>query len=333
MTVSRLLAADMLHRKTAALSLGLALLVLPALATAADFTPNSMRILSDPAYLPYRGQLEGITGYSNQRSTADVDNYTGIMTHSYSTTANSLAQTIAYGVTDDFTLRLAEGYAWRSTSNSSTGLSTSANGFSNPALGATWRVLDQRTRAFNWDIAGSFAPNVFNPKGASPTQDGTVARGGTATTLGTAISYETDLLTLYAAGHASYLGTRDILNANGTTTSYGSNWQYSLDFETQTRLNRVFSLNAGIGRQFNRGATGINDTSLLTFQNNPGDVTHFTVALNYHITPATLVASLEYRYDSYEDSSSYYPTKPASNTSTQNHHANALGLTLEYVFR
>ena len=333
MTVSRFLSVAMLRRKPAVLSLGLALLTLPALATAADFTPDPMRILSDPAYLPYRGQIQGITGFAHERATADVFNYAGILNHSYTTSADSLAQTFAYGVTDDFTLRLAEGYAWRSASNSSTGLSASADGFSNPTLGATWRVLDQRTRAFNWDIAGSFAPNVFNAKGASPTQDGTVARGGTATTLGTAISYETELLTFYAAGHASYLGARDILNANGTTTSYDSNWQYSVNFDTQTRLNRAFSINAGIVRQFNRGASGTNDTSLLTFQNNPGDVTSFTAALNYHITPDTLVASLDYRYDSYGNSSSSYPTQPTFDTSTRNHDANVLGLTLQYVFQ
>lgn len=314
---------------------GTALVVLSSQAPALDFTPDASRVLSDPAYLPLEGKWYGQTAYSYGRTSADVDNYLGAPNRSFVTTSNALSQVLVFGVTDDLSLRISESYAQNNTTNNfATGTSASSNalGFSDPILGATWRVLDQRQHAVSWDLIGSYMPDMIQAIGAAPTQDGTVARGGQVATLGTAVSYKTKDFTLYLDAAAAYLGKRAILNANNTTTNYQANRQYSLGVNTQTRLCERSALNFGVSRTFNNSVNATNDTTLATFTSRPGNVSTVSAALLYHITPNRLVAALAYSHDIYSTSSVTYPTLPASSTTTRNQKGNAVGVRLQYVF-
>ncbi len=317
-------------------SAALFLVTLPLQASALDFTPNSARLLSDPAYLPQQGQVFGSTGYTHARTTGEVDNYLGAPNRSFTVTSNSLAQDLAYGITDDLTVRIDETYARNGTQNdftSGTSTTTNANGFGDPAFGLTWRMLDQKVHPVSWDLIGTYSPNLMDAKSASPTQDGTIARGGEAATLGTAISYETTDFTVYAHGDVTFLGQRDILNANNTTTTYQSRREYSFGLNTQTRLNRILAVDAGMTETLQNSANGTNDTSLITFINKPGDVTIFSAALVYQIMPNRLTATLAYNHDEYSNSSTQYPVLPASDTTTRNESANVIGARLQYLFR
>jgi hypothetical protein len=304
-------------------------------ASALDFTPDSSRVLSDLAYLPQQGQFVGTTNYSYTRMTADVFDYLGGPKSSYTTTSNSLSQTYANGISDDLTLRITAAYGRTGTTNNlATGTSTSsvAYGLDDPVLEMVWRVLDQKDHAVNWDLIGSYAPDLVQAIAASATQVGSVARGGQATTLGTALSYKTRDFTVYINGSATYLSRRNVSDNINTITTYKSNWQYSLSLNTQTRLNEVLAINAGMTETFHNNVYGTIDPAGIAFEDKPGNLTAFNAALVYNITPNRLVTTLAYNHEIYSNSSINYATQPLLNTTTKIKSANAIGARLQYMF-
>ncbi len=313
------------------------LAVLPLQASALDLTPDASRIISDPAYLPLQGQIYGSSQYSYSRTTSNTNNYLGAPKSSNTTTTNGLNQVIAYGVTDDFTLRMSDSYDWRTSDSNPTsgaGTQSSSNGFSDPAFGATWRVIDQKTYPISWDLIGSYAPDLINAKSASPTQDGTIARGGATATAGTALSYETKDFTVYGEGSATYLGSRDTLNqTSGITTNYDSSWQYALALNTQTRLTDLVSVNAGVTETFNNSADAsfISGGSLTSFTSEPGDVTELNAALNFQVIPDRLVASVVYAHYFYDNSSNNYAALPHSDTTVRDESEDSVTANLRYI--
>lgn len=305
-------------------------------ARALDFTPDSSRLLSDLSYLPLQDQSASTSDYSHSRTTANVRDSLGAARNSPTTVSNSLMQAFSHGITDDFTLRISETYARSNTTNDFTAgaaTKTRAFGLDDPVLGMTWRMLDQNTHAVNWDLLASYAPNLVYAVEASPALAGTVARGGSVTTMGTAVSYKTKDFTVYVDGNVTYMGTRNLINdMNSTTISYQPNRQYSLDLNTQTRFNEAIALNLGVSGLFRRSVNGINETSLITFNNKLGNVATFNTAVLYSITPNKLVASLAYSHSIYTQSGVTYPTVPSSNTTTKNQKTNAMGVRLQYLF-
>ncbi len=314
---------------------GFVIFVLALQASALDFTPDSSRVLSDLAYLPMQDQFVSTTNYSHTKTTGDVYDYLGAPKNSFATKLNSLSQTFADGISDDLTLRITATYGKNNTNNNpATGTSTAnvAYGLDDPVLEMAWRMLDQKDHAVNWDLVGSYAPNLVQAVAASATQVGSMARGGQAMTLETAFSDKTKDFTVYVNGSATYLSRREVSDNINTITTFNSNWQYSLSLNTQTRLNKVFAINAGMTETFRNNVNGTNNTTLIPFDDKAGNLTTFNAALVYNITPNKLVTTLTFNHVMHSNSSVDYATQPSSNTTTNGESSNAIGARLQYMF-
>ena len=117
------------------MGLALGLILLPAGARAFDFAPDASRVLSDPAYLPLGGQVFGGNEYTFGLINSKIDDHLGAQKSSNDNKTHTINQTLEYGVTDDFTLRLGGFYQWLETDNTpvSGGSAVSdSDGFSDP---------------------------------------------------------------------------------------------------------------------------------------------------------------------------------------------------------
>lgn len=319
--------------------LGFSLILLPLRANAFDLSPNVSRVVSDPSYLPKGGQLFGSTEYSSGNINFNTNDATGTQTSTTNSISDAVSQIFEFGLTDDFTLKVADAYQWpTSTSTFADGsiTITNSNGFVDPSFGIIWRVLDEQDHFFNWDLLGSYAPNFINAQSADPTQDGTVARGGDTATFGTALSYKGQDFTLYLEGTATYLNNRSILNPNNNiTTDYNSSWQYNFYVLTQTRVTDKWSVNLGLTQVFIDSANGsfvANNGNLFTVNSQSGDVTSFTTALNLQFAPNRFVMSIIYIYDFYANGAFTNFTSPNNSTTTTDKGESVYGLEFRYVF-
>ncbi len=283
---------------------GLALVLLPFGANAFNFSLDASRVVSDPAYLPLAGQLFGSSEYSNGLTNLNTNNAAGTRTSSTNTISNAVSQVFDFGLTDDFTLRVADAYQWSTATSTLTDgaiLTANSTGFIDPSFGAVWRVLDQKQHAFNWDLMGSYSPNFINAQSADPTQDGTVARGGDAASFGTALSLKTKSFTVYLDGAATYLNDRSILNPNNNiTTDYNSSWQYVFSVLTQTRFRKEWSVNLGLTEIVVNDVNGSfvnNIGNVISVNSQPGNVMDFNAALNLQLAPHRFVMSIIYNHD------------------------------------
>ncbi len=310
------------------------LILLPFQVNALDLTPDASRVISDPAYLPLQGQIYGTTAYTYGEITSDADNNLGVKTGSPKTRNSLTTQSFAYGVTDDFTIRVTDSYEFSKTdTNPTSGANVlkESDGFTDPTVGATWRALDQKQYPVSFDIIGSYTPDVFNAKSATADNNGTVARGGQEATGGVAISYKTKDFTIYGEGTATYLGSRDSLNeSNDVTTNTNSSWQYAANLQTQTRLTDWFSVNLGVTETYSNNYDATNSGTLVTFTHESGDITSLNGALNFQLIPDRLVAGLTYAHDFYGNSSNNYALS-TSDTSTRNQNQDIYGVRLQYV--
>ncbi len=314
---------------------GTFLFALAVHAHALDFTPDASRVLSDPAYLPQQDQFVSTTSLSVTRARSDVYDYLGALKNSNTVTSTALSQTFSDGITDDLTLRLTAAYGHsKSTSNPPGGTpsSTFSYGLDDPVVGMTWRALDQKDHAVNWDLIASYAPDLVQAIAATPTQVGSVARGGQATTLETAVSYKTRDFTIYVDGGATYLSTRSLSDNINIATTYTPHWQYFLGLNTQTRLNEAFAINAGVTGTFYNKYHGAIPGTQTAFDVKAGSVAVFNVALVYNITPNKLAATLTYSHSISANTSVDFTTLPALSTTTGNRKENALGARLQYMF-
>jgi hypothetical protein len=317
----------------------LALSLLPMGAQAFDLSPNVSRVISDPSYLPLQGQLFGSTEYSYGNTGSNTNNYQNTLASSNNTISNTINQTLAYSITDDFTLRVSGSYEWlNSTTTSTTGANTgtNSNGFNDPTLGVTWRVLDESQHLLNWDLIGAYSPNFINAQSANQTENGTVARGGDTETFGTALSYKSQDFTLYLEATTTYLDNRDVLNpANQITTTYNSSWQYYLLVSTQTRFTNQWSVNLSLSQTYDDNVNAFyvnNGGTLITSNRVPGDVTDLIGALNFQAVPDRFVISAVYNHNFYNIGSTTYAALPASNTTVFNKGEDVFSGELRYLF-
>jgi hypothetical protein len=116
--------------------------------TAGFFAPMSQRILSDPLYLPLAGQIEGISSYSLTLPSSSTYSLAGVKRSNNNGLDNSISQEVQYGATDDFSINVADTYAWGHGYNDNqingNDTSNSSSGFTNPTFGAAYRFIDQR---------------------------------------------------------------------------------------------------------------------------------------------------------------------------------------------
>jgi hypothetical protein len=309
---------------------------LSAQAFAQDMESDSTRIVSDPLYLPLQGQIYGETGYTYGSTSQDVFDSTGTRTDTTDIHLNQLSQKILYGLTDDLALNFDWAYDLsRDATRHIVGdgdVTRSASGWTDPEFGLTYRVMDQRDNPLTLDLRADYSPDAFPAKSATPDDEGTVARGGQMADFGATLGHEGPMFTIAAKFDALWLDTRNVLNqSSGDITRTDSLWNYRLGLDTQTRLTDAISFNAGVGHTFTNTGTVFSETTGLEHFSEGGDVTDLTAALNYQFVPNTVVASLEYRHNFYQDTRNLFPTSPTDNTSIRNKDENLVGVTMRYV--
>ncbi len=317
-----------------AIALALTVSLLPLSAYALDITPDATRDLADPSYLPTQGKVQGKTSYQYGKSKWDVRDANDAFVLAADQKTNNITQNVAYGITDTVSVSVSDSYGTSTVGRGATS-ERKANGFENPTIGATWRVIDQKTNPVSVDLLASYSPDVFNAKGATETQDGTVARGGYVVGGGTAVSYRTRAFTIYGAGGAVYRGDTETENqTTGVKTKLNdSNWNYLLSLQTQTRLTSLVSLDAGVSHVFrDKANTSFRNGAgtLVSRHVKAGDITALNVGLNYTVIKNRLVAGLTYEHDIIDDSVTSY-ANPANNITRTDDTANIYGAKLTYL--
>lgn len=323
-------------RSTRFLALAAACAAMSTPAFAQDMESDSTRIISDPLYLPLQGQIYGESAYTYGSSSQDVFDSTGARTSTTDIHFNQLSQKVLYGLTDDLALNFDWAYDFsRDATRHIAGggdVSRSSSGWTDPDFGLTYRVMDQRVSPLTFDLRASYSPDAFPAKGATTDDEGTVARGGQTMDLGATLGHEGPMFTVAAKFDALWLDTRNVLNqTSGETTSTDAQWNYRLGLEGQARLSDAFSVNAGAGHTFTNTNTVFNQTSGLEHFTYGGDVTDVEASLNYQFVPNTLVGSLAYQHNFYQDSRNLFPTSPTDNTFTRNKDEDLVGVTMRYV--
>lgn len=313
-------------------------LALSTQAYAWDPTPDAARIVSDPLYLPLQSQLLGTTSYAYGTTTENVFDDTGARTSSNRIDLNEIDQALAYGVTDDLTLRLNWGYAPSRTVTRqlvpSGSDERSGSGWTDPDFGVTWRVLDQRDNPLTLDLRADYSPDAFPAKAANTDDDGTVARGGQMADLGATLGREMGDFTIAGTFDAKYLGSSKVLNqVSDEFTRTDALWNYTLGLDTQTRITDRFSINAGLGHTFANDADVVNETNGLEHIAQTGDSNDFNVALNYHFIPNTVVGSIRYQHNFYDATHNVFPAAPVDNTAVLDRNEDVVGVTLRYLIR
>ena len=293
------------------------------------------RIISDPLYLPLQGQFYGATVYTLSKPQGD-NNKGGIQTGTFTSSNSLFDQTFAYGITRDLTVRVTVGYGWneRDSTSAVTGDVTNGNsqGFSDPTIGVTYRVLDELRFPIILDVSGSYSPNAIDATSSGGGMDGNVARGGQAAGFSVALGRVTNRFTIAMTAGGTFVGqeTTELLS-NGTSTLSDSHWNYSVGVATQTRFSPRVSLNLAASLA-TTGSYGVANVQSGNPRVSEGpDTRSVDTALNFHLVPNRFVAALTYAYNNYTDSTNTFP-KPASNTSVTNRFGNVVGVSLMYAF-
>jgi hypothetical protein len=318
-----------------------ALTALPVAAGAQsfDFTPYNARILSDPAFLPLAGQFEGATSYNytNTHGTS-FDDVTGAKLFDLHRWSDTFTQSLAYGITDDLSVNAQVQYdPFLEAKHEFAGGGETVqkeSGFTDPSFGVTWRALDQAVQPVNLDLFASYSPDWLDARAATNAEDGTLGRGGREASVGAALSRVTRDFTLYGSFAANFLGRSGVDNPlTGAQVQTGSHTNYTLALESQTRFTDALSLNAGVAHTWQADLSVFNTDTGIGHSTVPGNLTNLHVALNYHLVPNTLVASLTYGHDFLQDSRNIFPAGSGlDGTTLRDRNVNIYGAKLSYAF-
>jgi len=309
---------------------------MPLLAYAQDLTPITDRILSDPTYLPSKGQIYGETDYDYGSTTSDAFNTSGDRTAHDRTSTDTITQHVAYGLTDRLSFNFSIDYqAAYQHDTSASGVLTDLNsrGFADPTFGVAYRLIDQTDHPFTLDAKASYAPDVFTARDPAPGVDGTIATGGQQADFGLSLGHETRFFTLQGTVSARYVGPTDAENQyNGGAFHTSSYWVPTLAVASQTRLTNRISFNVGGNYNFNGSPDVYNSFTGNTYQSNRGDYGQAILSLNYHFIPNALVGSLGYTHTFYGHTDNAFSYDPSLDT-TVTRSTDTFGATLRYVFR
>lgn len=323
------------------LSLGFSFALLSTNVCALDLTPDASRVLSDPAFMPERGQIYAVTNYASGKRTGDGYDFQDTRVSTFTVRTDALTQSLDYGVIDNLSVRINVAYERASNQYDytiGTNVSRDARGFKDPSFGAKLRVFEQDDDGFNWDWVGTYIPSLISAKEPTQTRDGTVARGGSQGILGTSASYKTRSFTASLTAEASYLGKSELQVSEAQTNTYDPSLEYFFGLSTQTRISEVFAINIGVSRTVRNSlhASARDNYNTATFDLEPGDLTSANAALVWHVVPDTLAAVLSYTHDTYANTKSTNTNPPffASqfNWATKNESANSVSLSLLYVW-
>jgi hypothetical protein len=288
----------MLTRSVIGLSVA-ATLMIPLAAAAEDFTPITDRILSDPAFLPLKGQVYGESSYDYSDTQSQAFDAGGANLSSTSRTLSTIRQTLAFGLTDRLSVNISEAYGFSGNSTVTTPTvvrSNNVSGWDDPIIGLTYRLVDQKEQPFILDILGHYSPDAFSSRAAINGEDATVARGGDEADIGLAIARETRFFTIRGSVTAYYYdtSTEQTFARNSGETTTGSYWAPSLGLQTQTRLTDRLSVNVNGSYTFNGSPNVSNGLPQFYRIENIGNTADVGVSLNYHLIPNKLVGSINY---------------------------------------
>ena len=302
----------------------------PASQTASDdqkavgpFDPISARILSDPLFLPLKGQFYGTTAYTFGMWRGDGFNaLSGVKNYYSKDFLSTLSQNLAYGITNNFTVRIEESYSWENNDSTLDGSSSESSEkfWSNPTFGATYRLLDQPAHPVDVDFSASYTPN-FNING------GYVASGLQMASLTASIGREMKMFSVQLTGSAQYFG---VLKNTSLDEREGQYWLYNLGFNTQTRLTDRFSVNCGFNYIFPdiqkfHVSDGVSRDVW-------GSYMSIDTAFNYQVIPNRLVAAITYSYVPSYGLKIKHSNPGRDNENLNGLYENIVGARLQYLF-
>jgi hypothetical protein len=301
------------------------------------FDPTNTRILSDPLFLPVKGQVYGVTAYTLDMPKGD--NFkAGVNTGSFTASDNLINQTIAFGVTNDLTIRFVEGYGVnnRDSTAAATGDVTtgSSRGFNDPTISATLRIVDEPRAPVIFDLTASYSPDLLASEASGGTgSEGTMGRGGQTAGVSFALGREMRSFTIAGTGGTTYVGQQMTeLLSNSTSTQSQAYWNYSLGLTTQTRFTNRFSLDAGVAFSSAGNYVVSNLTTGNSHTYTPPSTRTLNLALNYHIVPNRVVGEFTYTYNNDTGATNTF-AKATSDTAVENRMGNVVGVRLLYAFK
>jgi hypothetical protein len=286
--------------------------------------------------MPFAGQIQGETAYAHSWTQGGSFNDLGVQTSSFKVNTDSISQFLAYGITDDLEINADIHYDPDSQRTvdftNATESKLNSSGFSDPSFGVQWRALDEGPFPLNFDLFGSYTPDAFESKTPSVNNDGTIARGGQWGTVGAALGYVSPQFSIRGTANANIYGDSNSLDlGSGDSVHTQGYTDYEIALNTQTRINPLFSFNAGVSHTFSGNQHVLNETTDLAHVAHPGDSTDLHAALNYNIVPNQIVASATYSH-LFLGNNQYVYAIPTSDSSIRNRSGDMLGVQLSYVF-
>ena len=325
--------------KSISLLLGVCVVASPLLAWGQTVpkVPPVRTMLGQPGYIPEAGQAISETGYSYATSSHENLGALGEATGSVSGHSDSETETLVYGVTDHLSINLHASYQQSSaTTDRTTGVVTATNsvGFTDPSLGATWRVVDQGAHPFSIDLSGTYAPNLIRAKSATATQSGSTALGGTETTLTAAATRLAGSNIFYGSVSANYFSSRTNLIQSGPYDRVAADqWRYGatlgydriltpkLDASLALRLAPAYQTD-----ETNLGGSG----SVYTVKSDAQ--TSLTAGVNAALIPNRVALSFTYAHVFDYGSQTETSGAPAPSSATHHSVSDTLGVTLRFRF-
>jgi hypothetical protein len=311
-----------------------AALAAPAMVCAQEAPSGFDRILSDPAYLPSRGQFYSVTGLDYESDNATTLAPSGSATGSGRDKKEIFHQTFVYAVTSALYVNVEGEYAWSQINEQpvgGAGRAYSANGFEDPNLGLTYRLLSQPAYPLILDLSAVYSPNVVGARASDVAGGGTEARGGDAWKVQIAAAHATHLFTVRAYAAFERLGQATETDDQGIASIRSAYWRPDLGVASQIRFTDRFSLNVGGEYNFAESDTLSVRSPLVPGAEHLGGFGDLTAALNYHFVPNRIVGSLSYTHTFYEPDNVSFAAAPADNYSAR-HSEDTVGVWLQYVF-
>jgi hypothetical protein len=295
-------------------SLCVVLIIFPVSGYAFDLSPDETRHFSDPAFLPLSGQLTSGTTYAHADTSAERTGDIFGRLVQYKEKSDSVGQGFTYGLTDSLSVGALISFEERNVEeitppqpfnfgNLSFSIfgfiyNTHSDGFTDPNFNVTYRAVDQADQPINLDIAAQYAPDLLPARVSSLFQGGTVAAGGQSAGLSVAASRVMTSLTVQTLLGATYMGDRRAIVVGDNSVQKGAAYyDYFASLRTQTRLDDLFSVDAGLTVSSMTGFRVSNANETVAYDTKYGLTTNSYVAMNSFIVPDRFYVRLEYDHD------------------------------------
>jgi opacity protein-like surface antigen len=302
------------------------------------------RILSDPMYLPLSHQFTGTTSYSYASGSLSTYLWSGTEINHQTLKTSTVVQTLAWGVTDDFTLRLSDAYVDEKTTVYFPGVpfhfDVGASGATNPTLSGAYRAVDQ----FNGfpvsvDVIAAHSPDLIRNRVANVEHHGSEGSGRQSFTTGVALGRFTPQFTVRGSLEAEYDGRGDASEITSGDEQQNAHWNYAIGIGGQARVTDRWSVDAGyrytiLGSETTAYHVPAADYIGHTSDGNVGDL---SIGLNYHLIRNKLVAQVAYDYFRFGRRTTNFTNLPAARVLfidyyIDDRHANEVTSRLYYAF-